>query len=83
MTHVARTWLRRTNCLFWAVRMYLRRGAVGYVFMRRSRWGRFPHFLYCELRHGHPRFVSYVPVDPRHKACPPPLFLGRVKWGDR
>lgn len=79
--------LRGTNCLFWAVRMWWRRGGVGYIAFRRSRWGRFPHFLYVEMRRpgGLPvraRMVSYVPVQPRHKDCPPPLFAGRVKWGD-
>lgn len=73
----------RSNCLFWAVWMWLRRGRIGYVVVRGSRWGRFPHFLYAEFRHGHVRVVSYVPTDPRHKTCPPPLFSGRVKWGDR
>lgn len=73
---------RRSNCLLWALRMWLRRGGVGYVLTRRSRWGAFPHFLYAELRRGRWRVVSYVPVQPRHKQCPPPLFDGRVKWGD-
>lgn len=74
--------MRRTNCLFWALALYLRRKRVGYVLVRRSRWGRFPHFLYGEVRRGRWRIVSYVPVQPRHKECPPPVFAGRVKWGD-
>lgn len=76
--------MRRSNCLFWAVAMWWRRSAArgGYIVVRRSRWGRFPHFLYAEMRAGQLRLVSYVPVQPRHKECPPPVFLGRVRWGD-
>jgi hypothetical protein len=74
--------MRRSNCLIWAVAMWLRRGGLGYVSIRRSRWGRFPHFLYTERRRGVLRMVSYVPVQPRHKECPPPVFQGRVRWGD-
>ena len=75
----------RSNCLSWAVAMWWRRqrcGHAGYIVARRSRWGRFPHFLYAEMRRGHLRLVSYVPVEPRHKECPPPVFAGRVRWGD-
>lgn len=73
----------RTNCLFWAVAMWHRRGRVGYISMRRSHWGSFPHFIYQERRpSGALRMVSYVPLQPRHKECPPPLFAGRVRWGD-
>ena len=46
--------------------------------MRRSHWGRFPHFLYME----HGRMVSFVPVNPKHKQFPPPLFTGKVRRGD-
>lgn len=71
-----------SNCLFFAVALWWRRGGIGYLVMRRSRWGRFPHVLYAELRGDRLRIVSYVPLDPKHKTCPPPLFIGRVKWGD-
>ena len=75
----------RSNCLVWALLLYLRRrakGKPGYLMMRRSRWGRFPHILYAEARPYGLRVVSYVPRDPRIKACPPPCFTGRGKWGD-
>ena len=55
-----------------------------YLDIRISDWGPFPHFLYVGLS-GRPakwRCISYVPLDPKHKTCPPPLFSGRVRWGD-
>lgn len=76
---------RRSNCLVWAVLLYLRRrarGKPGYLMLRRSRWGKFPHALYAEARPYGLRVISYVPRDPRLKACPPPCFRGRNKWGD-
>jgi hypothetical protein len=76
----------RTNCLLWAWALYWRRhrkGKHGYVALRRSRWGPFPHALYVERRpSGTWRVVSYVPHDPRHKTVPPPVFKGRSRWGD-
>lgn len=70
--------MHRSNCLFFALRLWLRRKRVGSITIRGSYYGRFPHFLYQEHRH----VIHYVPLDPRHKTCPPPLFKGRVKWGD-
>ena len=72
----------KTNCLFWAVSMWVRRGFIGYVQMRKSMWGPFPHFLYEEKRNGKLRQISYVPVNPKHKKLPPPFFNGKVRWGD-
>lgn len=77
----------RSNCLVFALALYWRRksrGVEGYVLMRRSRWGAFPHLLYAERRStGTWRVVSYTPDNPRHKQLPPPLFSGHVHWGDR
>jgi hypothetical protein len=28
------------------------------------------------------RVVSYKPITPRKRRIPPPLFAGKVKWGD-
>jgi hypothetical protein len=73
----------RSNCFFFAVALYLRRarrGDAGYVVVRRSRFGWFPHFLYL---HRGRRLIAFCPVDPRHKILPPPVFRGAVKWGDR
>lgn len=68
----------RSNCLFFALALFWRRRWRGYIAIRKSHWGNFPHFLYEEGRHK----VGYVPIDPRVKTCPPPLFRGRVRWGD-
>lgn len=74
------------NCLTFALSLYLRRrrrGRHGYLVMRRSRWGRFPHVLYAELRRsGTLRVVHYVPRTASERKCPPPSFEGRSKWGD-
>lgn len=77
---------RRSNCLIWALLLYLRRRGGGrscYVSIRGSWYGRFPHFIYTERRSYGLRMVGYVPLDPKIKTCPPPLFHGRVKWGDK
>lgn len=76
----------RTNCVLWAIALYRRRrraGKRGYILLRRSHWGKFPHCLYAEKRrNGTLRVVSYVPTNPRHKKVPPPLFRGTSKFGD-
>lgn len=77
----------RSNCLFFAVALYMRRrkaGREGYLVLRRSRLVLLSfHVLYAERRHdGTLRVVSYQPLDPREKKCPPPLFEGRGRWGD-
>lgn len=76
----------RSNCLIWAVLLYLRRRRRGdevYMAVRRSRWGKFPHFLVLR-RCGDGRFraVSYKPADPIERKIPPPLFKGGSRWGD-
>lgn len=76
---------RRSNCIVWAILLYWRRrakGKAGYLMLRRSRWGKFPHMLYAEARPYGLRVISYVPHDPSIKGCPPPVFRGRSKWGD-
>lgn len=77
----------RSNCIVWAVALYWRRrrkGREGYLLLRRSRSGPFPHFLYAEFRPaGNLRMVSYKPLNPKEKKLPPPLFKGRHRWGDR
>lgn len=76
----------RSNCLFWSWSLYWRRrrkGREGYLLIRRSRSGRFPHFLYAEFRRvGTLRVVSFKPLNPREKKLPPPLFLGTPRHGD-
>lgn len=76
----------RSNCIVFAVALYLRRrrkGREGYLMMRRSRlaWG--PHLLYAEMRRsGTLRLVSYKPTQAREKPLVPPLFHGTSRWGD-
>jgi hypothetical protein len=76
----------RSNCLFWGLALYRRRrakGREGYLLIRRSRSGPFPHFLYAEVRKtGSLRVVSFKPLSPREKKLPPPLFRGTSRWGD-
>lgn len=76
----------RSNCLFWSWRLYWRRrasGHEGYLLVRRSRSGPFPHFLYAEVRRtGTLRVVSFKPLVAREKAMPPPWFRGTGRWGD-
>ena len=77
----------RSNCIIWAITMYYRRrsrGVKGYIKIRRSHFGPFPHVLYEEPRtSGTSRVVSYKPTAPVHSAIPPPLFVGSVRWGDK
>jgi hypothetical protein len=74
-----------TNCLFYAVRLYVRRKARGkrcYLAIRKSDLGWTPHFLVFELRFGHYRVISYKPHDARFTNCPPLVFEGAPRWGD-
>jgi hypothetical protein len=85
-----RSW---SNCIVFAILLYVRRARkarkenkrhTGYLALRRSDWGRFPHVLYASIRaDGSLRLVSYKPVSPKRRRIPPPLFRGAVKWGDR
>jgi hypothetical protein len=74
--------MARSNCFIWAVCLWIRRlrkGDDGYVAFRKSKYGPFFHALYVHRKR---RWISYVPVNPRKRLLPPPLFEGRVKWGD-
>lgn len=77
----------RTNCLLFAIALYLRRhGRTNrrhYIAVRKSDCGRFPHFLYVEyMPHSGVRMISYKPPHPIDRKCPPALFEGVVRWGD-
>ena len=79
--------MSRSNCLAFAWALYWRRykkGCTGFVAVRKSHWGPFPHFLYVRLnpKRNTWRFVSSVPVAPERKMFPPLFFQGRVRWGD-
>jgi hypothetical protein len=63
-----------SNCLIYALTQWCRYG--GYVAMRTSHWGWFPHFLWS------PDLVkwwAYVPLKPARHWCPPLLFRGQVE----
>lgn len=66
------------NCLCWALRQWRKHG--GYLVIRRSRYGWFPHFLW--LSADRQTLQSFVPDNPKHKKLPPPVFRGNVKSGD-
>lgn len=71
---------RYSNCFIFAAALALRRWHTrGYLALRKSDWGRFPHVLWIERNH----IVSYKPVDPTKRRCPPLLFKGHVVWGDK
>lgn len=76
----------RSNCILFAVALYWRRrrrGLEGYLMVRKSRMGPFPHVLYAEKRKNKTlRIVSFKPTHPREKTVPPPLFRGESRWGD-
>jgi hypothetical protein len=75
-----------SNCILWACALHRRRrarGCEGYLMVRWSRWGPFPHVLCAERRRtGTLRMVSYKPTAPRAKPVPPLVFDGKSKWGD-
>jgi hypothetical protein len=74
-----------SNCIIFAYlmsRRLQRKGYRVYRMKRKSDWGNFSHRLVGIERRGRVRIVSYKPVDPRRRRLPPPLFPGRVRWGD-
>jgi hypothetical protein len=59
------------------------RSGVRHILIRASRLGSWlPHMLYAERRGQVLRVVHFVPVKPKVKVLPPPLFHGRPKHGD-
>lgn len=80
--------MAKSNCLFFYLalrRRRLRRGKRGYMTVRKSLHGWFPHFLYqYRSPSGRLRLVSFVPTLPVEGLLLPPVrFEGRVKWGDQ
>ncbi len=78
-----------SNCLIFVVMLWWRgrdrrarrrkrENFRSYFAMRKSDSGFFPHFLWIERHHT----ISYKPVSPIDRKCPPALFEGRVRWGD-
>jgi hypothetical protein len=66
------------NCLVYALRKWFRHG--GYLIIRKSRWGWFPHFLWSPA--APPEAEQYIPVNPKRRLLPPLIFRGHVKRGD-
>lgn len=69
----------RSNCVFFATSRWFARG--GYLIVRKSRHGPFPHFLWAHSIESVP-VEQFVPVRPRPHLVPPLLFLGRVTRKD-
>lgn len=77
--------MRKSNCIIFGVRLYIRlvlKGHRVYLSWRISDHGPFPHCLVSIKRRGRNRMVSYKPRDPVKRRLPPPLFFGKVCWGD-
>lgn len=66
------------RCLTYALGKWAREG--GYLVIRRSRWGWFPHFLH--LSADRQRLTHMVPLLPRRRGSPPIWFRGRIREGD-
>ena len=63
-----------SNCWLFALHRWVTRG--GYVVVRRSHWGWWPHALWsADLV----TFEDYAPVAGRHRYLPPLLFRGAVR----
>lgn len=62
-----------SNCLIWALWRFFRLG--GWVKMRWSYWGPFPHFSWSQ---DDKVYRAFSPVSPRKRIIPPPIFLGHV-----
>jgi hypothetical protein len=80
--------MSRSNCVVFALRLYVRRvrkGREGYLMWRRSRLRNvLGHVLYAEQRrHGGWRVVSWCPIECRPRMIAPPWFRGRVRHGDK
>ena len=79
----------RSNCFFFAVGRWLSRG--GYLLIRKSRLGWWPHFLHGETDKGDEVAVCHlVPIEPlrargllRFFPIHVLIFRGRVKTNDR
>lgn len=65
-----------SNCLVFALWRWVTRG--GYLLMRRSRWGWWPHFLWAETLEPL-RVEHYAPLGGgRPRWLPPPFFVGQI-----
>lgn len=65
-----------SNCMIYAVLLWLRLGGV--LLITRSRSGPFPHFMWAEALPPRLPVRQFVPVRRRARTFPPLLFRGRV-----
>jgi hypothetical protein len=63
----------RSNCLVFALCRWFHRG--GYLIIRKSRYGWFPHFLWSPDLN---TFHSFKPINPRERIIPPLIFRGAI-----
>jgi len=73
----------KSNCLIFAVNKWFKHG--GYLVMRRSKHGFFPHFLWCsDLKNA--EIEHFVPINPKHSFVKilfhKILFEGMIKKDD-
>lgn len=68
-----------SNCLIYAIRKLINEG--GYLIIRKSHWGPFPHFIWAKNIEGL-EVEQYVPTTPKKRKIPPILFYGVVKKRD-
>ena len=71
----------KTNCLFFALRLYLKHG--GYLVFRKSRLDCiFPHVIWVkDLKDA--ELQQFIPIDHTPMKIPPLTFLGTIKYHDR
>lgn len=66
--------MQKSNCLIYAFGKWCDEG--GYVVIRRSMYGWWPHFLWTADFH---TFYQFIPFTPEHRLLPPLIFIGYVK----
>lgn len=71
--------LKKSNCFVFAVKKFIFEG--GYLIVRRSRWGPFPHFLWAKSLKGI-EVEHLVPINPKKRKFPPLFFKGFIKKED-
>lgn len=74
------------NCIIFALLLYFRRkhkDSHGYLILRRSHWGPFPHLMYGRRRKdGTLAVVGYRPLHAQPSRIPKIFFRGEAHWGD-
>lgn len=68
----------RSNCLIYAFRKFFKEG--GYVLLRKSHYGWWPHFLHMNVGG---LITHFSPEAPRKRFLPPLIFKGTPKEGDK